>query len=309
MAHPFFYCSQLSSGAAEQTFGTASVGDLWLLVEYPHRWGPKAFHDSTLSAEVKSHLNGILKTIPRARLLLIKQKPSHQQYFTFFIVRCCEGDPTITEFKLNSYEQLLDINVASYGAGNTVPGGSAWKKPLYLVCTHGRRDKCCAKFGYPIYRSLKESADGSVWQSSHVGGDRFAANLICFPHGLFYGHVTEETCPGIVSEYEARRLVLDGYRGRACYSHPAQAAEFYIRRESGITAIGELRYLDSERWEEKAWRVKFVSQTDGRVHEAQVTARLSEFQNYVTCHSTEEKRVIEYMLNEYRVTDSDHLHR
>ena len=58
-----------------------------------------------------------------------------------------------------------------------------------------------------------------------MGGDRFAANLVCFPDGLFYAHVTEHDERAVIEAYGARRIALSHYRGRACYSQPVQAAE------------------------------------------------------------------------------------
>jgi hypothetical protein len=300
MSQPFFYCSELSRGHAERTYGTASTGDVWLLVEYPYWWGPKAFHESSLSTAVKAHLNRALRTIPRSRLLLIKQERVRGREITIFLVRCREGNPSIVRLKIKDYEQLLDIDFASRLASPT--SETVFDHPLYLVCTHGRRDKCCAKFGYPLYKALRKEMGDAVWQSSHVGGDRFAANLVCFPHGLFYAHVTEEVSRTIIDEYSRRQLVLDRYRGRACYSHPAQAADFFIRTEAGMTGIDELRYLASERVDDLVWCVRFASRDGGSIHEARVSRVMSEFQSYTTCHSTEEKSMVQYRLDGYRVT-------
>jgi hypothetical protein len=300
MSQPFFYCSELSRGFDERTYGTASTGDVWLLLEYPYWWGAKAFHESALSTAVKTHLNSALKSIRRARLLFIKQDRMAGRHFTLFIVRSGETNPSIVKLKVKDYEQLLDLDLTSTAASLT--NGIKVDHPLYLVCTHGRRDKCCAKFGYPVYKALRERAGVSVWQSSHVGGDRFAANLVCFPHGLFYAHVTEESSRAIIDEYEGRRIVLDKYRGRACYSHPAQAAEFFIRSKSGLTGIDELRFLGCEAASVGAWRARFAATVDGRIHEAKVVTVMSEFQSYMTCHSIEEQRVNQYLFDDYHVT-------
>lgn len=294
----FFYCSELSSQVAERSYGTASIGDAWLLLEYRQSWGPKAFQDSTLSPTVKAYLTRAVKLIPRSRLLFIRQDRINRGRLTLFVVRSCESDPAIVRFELGSYEELSGIDIPSAVAGSSLAGGSLMNKPVFLVCTHGKRDKCCAKFGYPVYKALREFTGGSVWQSSHVGGDRFAANLVCFPHGLFYAHVTEEAGKRIVSEYNQRRLVLDEYRGRTCYPYPVQAAEFFVRKNSGITDINDLRYLKHEQRGENTWRVRFTTLHDGGVHEVTVISRVSEFKNYITCHSTEERRVVQYLLGD-----------
>jgi hypothetical protein len=300
MTQDFFYCSELSRGFDETTFGTASVGDVWLLIEYPSWWGPKALHDSSLPLAVKKYLNRFLKTVPRSRMLFIKQERREKGELSVFVVRCRERGSSIRRLKLNGYDQLLGIDLA--GAAREPGGADVLAHPLYLVCTHGRRDKCCAKFGYPLYKSLRSLSD-RVWQSSHVGGDRFAANLVCFPHGLFYAHVTEESSRPIIHEYEARRLVLDKYRGRACYSYPVQAAEFFIRKETGLTGVDELRQLGCERIQERTWRARFIEADGEKIHEAIVRSAASDFQSFTTCHSTETKSVMQYLLDDYRVAD------
>lgn len=296
-----YFCSLLSRGAGEKTFATASVGDLWMLVEYPSVWGTRALEDSALPAAVKTHLGSLLKTIPRARLLFIKQGRACSDYFNFFVARTRERGPSIVKFQLRSYEELTEVDVAALAGGETA-GGVLTDEPMFLVCTHGRRDKCCAKFGYPLYKALRAREGGAaVWQSSHVGGDRFAANLVCFPHGLFYAHVAEEAGSRIIDEYRARRIVLDHYRGRACYSHPVQAAEFFVRQESGLVGVEEFRHLRTDRAGDRFRRVRFADAGDERLHEATVGWHDSEFRNFITCHAVEERSVPQYALAEYRV--------
>ncbi|MDQ1611437.1 MAG: hypothetical protein QOG00_1368 [Pyrinomonadaceae bacterium] len=318
MSQTFFYCSDLSRASGERSFGTASVGEVWLLVEYREAWGTHALEDSALPAAVKRHLHNFCQTVPRARLLFVKRERVRPEPLSCFIVRCRERAPSIERFELNNYEDLLQFDLAALAANGAPSGGVKLETPLYLVCTHGKRDKCCAKFGYALYKSLRagevasdsDDGGGRVWQSSHVGGDRFAANLVCFPHGLFYAHVTEDAGRRIVAEYARRRLTLEGYRGRACYSYPVQAAEFFIRTETNLDALDALRYRRHERTGERSWRITFVESLAGtgdgaRIHEAHVAARPSEFRNYITCGAAEERRVIQYALEDYRVTGDD----
>ncbi|HZH91066.1 MAG TPA: sucrase ferredoxin [Pyrinomonadaceae bacterium] len=308
MSRPFFYCSDLSRASGERTFGTASVGEVWLLVEYREAWGAHVLEDSTLSAGVKRHLNKFCKTVPRARLLFIKQERLRPEPLSCFVVRCRESAPSIERYELSGYEELMRFDLAALAAGQTLDGGVRLDTSLYLVCTHGKRDKCCAKFGYALYKSLREAeghegGGGGIWQSSHVGGDRFAANLICFPRGLFYAHVTAEAGRRIIEDYERGQLTLDGYRGRACYSYAVQAAEFFIRTETGIRAFDELRYRRHERTGDRSWRVIFAETgTGARLHEAHIAARPSEFHNHITCQAAEERQVIQYVLEDYRAT-------
>ena len=301
MKQDFFYCSALSREASEQPFGTASTADAWFLLEYSSAWGARAFQESQLTRAVKTHLTNALKSIPRARLLFIKQERESRNSLTLFTVRSTETDASIARVKLNSYEQLLNINLAAILAGDQAAGGEPWGRPLFLVCTHGKRDKCCAKFGYALYKSLRVDAGDDVWQSSHVGGDRFAANLICFPHGLFYAHVTADAGRQIISQYSQQTVPLNNYRGRCCYPSPIQAAEYFLRSESGLSGINDVRFLDYVPITGNHWLVRFLSPQGGQTYEVYLKSQLSEFQNPLTCQTREEKQVVQYSLSDYRV--------
>jgi len=111
---------------------------------------------------------------------------------------------------------------------------------LYLVCTNGRHDPCCAQLGRPVARALLRPGDDAVWECSHVGGDRFAGNLVCLPHGLYFGRLGPEQAGRVVAGYEDGRLELVNYRGRAGEPFAVQAAEYFVRREHGILGVDDL---------------------------------------------------------------------
>ena len=58
-----------------------------------------------------------------------------------------------------------------------------------LVCTHGSHDTCCGTVGYPIYDRLRneyarrQDSNLRVFRVSHLGGHRFAPNLVDMPEG------------------------------------------------------------------------------------------------------------------------------
>jgi hypothetical protein len=301
MKQDFFYCSALSREANEQPFGTASTADAWLLLEYSSAWGTRAFQESQLTRAVKTHLRKALQLVPRSRLLFIKQERASGNQLNLFTVRSTETDASIARVKLIGYEQLLDVNLAGMLAGEQAASVELWERPLFLVCTHGRRDKCCAKFGYALYKSLRIDAGNDVWQSSHVGGDRFAANLICFPHGLFYAHVTPDDGRRIITEYNQQTVSLNNYRGRCCYPSPIQAAEFFLRAESGLGGVNDVRFLNYVPLTGNHWLVRFLSPQNGQTHEVYLKSRLSEFQNPLTCQAREGKQVVQYSLSDYRL--------
>jgi hypothetical protein len=219
-----------------------------------------------------------------------------------FVVRCRERSPFVVRLRLEKYFDALQYDFAEVASGRDLQGGEFCDGPLYLVCTHGRRDKCCAKFGVPLYNALRGQAGESVWQSSHVGGDRFAGNLVCFPHGLFYAHADAEAGRRVVEAYRAGRVLTEEFRGRACYSHFIQAAEYFVRAEASVRGVEDLRFVSAEPAGEESWRVRFVERAAGLTHEARVCRRPSDFINPITCHAADPQTVPQFSLEEYAAT-------
>ncbi|MEM8787904.1 MAG: sucrase ferredoxin [Pseudomonadota bacterium] len=101
--------------------------------------------------------------------------------------------------------------------------------PLVLVCTHGRHDRCCAKWGFQTYRAVAAEAARrggfDVWECTHLGGCRFATGALVLPAGRKYGRLMpDDAAPFLAAEAE-RRPYLPCYRGAAHLSPPEQVAE------------------------------------------------------------------------------------
>lgn len=97
-----------------------------------------------------------------------------------------------------------------------------------FVCTHGTVDACCARFGFPLYRELHriaaEEGDGvRVWRSTHFGGHRFAATLIDFPEGRFWGFMTPHLGRELIVRHGEAAALRGAYRGWA--GHASVAAQ------------------------------------------------------------------------------------
>ena len=108
-----------------------------------------------------------------------------------------------------------------------------------FVCTHGTVDACCAKFGFPLYRELHRIATEvddrvRVWRSTHFGGHRFAATLIDFPEGRYWGFMTPALGRSLIARKGDVADLSGAYRGWAGYaSVPAQHLEGEILRREG----------------------------------------------------------------------------
>jgi hypothetical protein len=146
---------------------------------------------------------------------------------------------------------------------------------------------------------MSERFGRNVWQSSHVGGDRFAANLVCFPHGLFFGRVSETEAERVAGEYQCGRIFLTNYRGRGCYSRNAQVGEFFVRRQSSELRLDSMRFVREEIIDNNSARVSFRSIEDKIIHTVLFLRKDSDVENPMTCQSAERSCFVQYNLLEY----------
>jgi hypothetical protein len=112
--------------------------------------------------------------------------------------------------------------------------------PMFCVCTHGAHDQCCATYGRPVAREVAARYPEQTWEVSHIGGDRFAANLACFPDGYYFGRVPSEEAADLATDYLGGRLRLSYLRGRVCYPMLVQAAEHFLRADRSLDDVGAL---------------------------------------------------------------------
>lgn len=163
---------------------------------------------------------------------------------TVFLARPDAG--WIEERTLSDPHELLDAPVeAAFEAlarGERPGWGTERSDPLYLVCTNGRRDACCALYGRPLVAALS-NVSPHVWESSHIGGHRFAGNLVCLPEALIYGRVMPEHGVSLVVAHAEGRVDVRSLRGRAAWPVAAQAAEIELRLHLGLDRIGEVEFV------------------------------------------------------------------
>ena len=203
-----FFCSTLAREHNIPIIGSATRGDIWLLIEYTGAWGAKAFEESEIPEDVKYYLSAINIEGKHIRILLIRQDRSRpHQGISFFVGQTSVDNPRLYEYQLDDYSQILNIDFPLLFSDMERDSSHLRVDPLYLVCTNGRRDKCCAKYGPNVYQALSEEAGEAVWQSSHIGGHNQAPILLFFPHGVNYGRATPDQALNLVREYQNGRVV------------------------------------------------------------------------------------------------------
>jgi hypothetical protein len=295
-----YYCAQASLTAGEMCFGTAVNADIWLLIEVPEPWGKNAVKESSMPSVVKDHLTGLTRTSKRIRTQLIKQEPRTNWPRHVFIAFTRQHGPNMVGMEINSYDELLRLNAGKLLERQVDLDHQQIDEPIHLVCTHGRHDKCCAKFGFATYKFMHSIAPDSVWQTSHVGGDRFASNVISFPTGTYYGHVDDVSAMAIIDAEARHEIYLERYRGRTCFGTHGQVAEYFVRRESGIRSVDALnREWVKPNDERTQWTGHFTSDNGRKQHVVTFKQHRSSFSARLTCHASEEKSPFEYRLLEY----------
>ena len=299
------YCSTTSRLAGEQLFATASQTKYWLLLEDNSAWGAKAFEESQLPEPVKTYLSTFLEATPNSRLLLIKRLIAYaNEGIRLYLVNAQEQDPQNYQFQLGDYQDLLDLDLPTIFSGEATYRKHLQREPVYLICTNGKRDSCCAKYGIPTYSLLSGKSGITAWQCSHMGGHRFAANMLCYPHGICYGRVGESNLNNILHSYPREQLILENYRGRACYPEVVQAADFYLREKTGNLYLSTYHFLDLEPLEDEQQAVLFSDATTGEYHRLHLQSRLSDFKIRKSCGDEEIVSVKQFYLTEYFSFDS-----
>lgn len=234
--------------------GTASLVRRWILLEQSGPWGRDAILESRLPAAVAAELGSMAEQV-NARLILIRRPGGGASARRrCFVVRSDRA--LVEELVVDDVAELLDVDWAALGRGDAV-GGTPVHEPLHLVCTNGRHDACCAEFGQPLVKAMAAAHIAQTWECSHIGGDRFAGNLVCMPHGLYYGHVEAADGPRIATLYARGLLDLPHYRGRSCHPFVVQAAEHALRVARDLHHVADLTYRERRPLADDAFRVTF----------------------------------------------------
>jgi hypothetical protein len=280
------FCADLSRENDEPLVATASRIDNWFLIEYRGLWARDALTGSGLSDQVKRHLRDQVRSVPHGRLLFVRRPDRRgRPELVAFTAASRPGETTVTRTEFEAYDDLRGLDLRA---------GAQAGHPLFLVCTHGKHDPCCARYGRPLYEALRDELEPDwAWQVSHIGGDRFAGNLVCLPEGLYYGRVDRQTAGAVLDEHLARRILMANYRGRSIFTFPVQAAERRIREQEGLLGIDDLSLRQVER-ENGSLRVTFAAAAE--THELRVDEEHGDLAR-LTCSSESLERPPRYVVS------------
>ncbi|MBN2623961.1 MAG: hypothetical protein JXA83_11350 [Acidimicrobiales bacterium] len=295
-------CAPASIARGEPLGGTASRVQRWLVVEQPGAWGREALVESELDRTVATRLQADARR-HGVRVLLARRIGDRRRHRARRVFLAHSGVERwwIEQLDLpdDRPQDLLAIDLGAIAFPDPPGIGEPGPLALHLVCTNGRHDPCCADLGRPVARALAAAHAPDVWESSHVGGDRFAANVVCLPDGVYYGRVAPDTAATLVARHRAGLVDLEHYRGRSCLPPLVQAADLYARRHLDERRIDGLTVLGTRPGEDDSVVVT-VQQRAGVTLEVGVRRERSPLAVQLTCHAAETSRPWLYRLEAVR---------
>jgi len=294
-------CATESLARDEPQWGTASRVQRWLLIEQTGAWGYEAVTESDLDRTVAEALTASARR-HRVRVILVRRPGQRRRPRDRAVFLAHSGVERWWAEQLSvpaaRPEALLDIDLGALAFADPPGAGEPGPLGLHLVCTNGRHDPCCADLGRPVVRALAAADAPDVWECSHVGGDRFAANIVCLPEGVYYGRVEPERAAYLLAEHRAGLIDLDHYRGRSCHAPLIQAADLFARQHLRERRIDGMGVLSAEPGPEGTVAV-LVQARGGETLEVIVRRERAE-PAQLTCHVHEESRPWTYGLVEVR---------
>lgn len=234
-------CSEASEYVREPLAGTAAFATTWVLLEERGPWTAKPLESPGLADE-RSVIDRWLTELPNVRVQLIRHPDRDEGSPRRIFV----AEPATGAFRAIDATDLASVDLR---------GGEKLDDTVFFVCTHGKRDRCCAVRGSKLFRAMYDLDPQRVWQTSHLGGHRFAATAVSFPGGYCLGRVEPEEAAALLASdglHDLKRL-----RGRVCYRPAVQAAEAALRQLESIAEIDAVR-VDRIGHDETTWTVHFA---------------------------------------------------
>lgn len=212
-----FRCSVGSRDDGEPLAGTAPTDAAFLLVEYPGAWGRQAVAESRLPEAVRAFLDDL----PGIRVQLIRRNGGGRvPGVRVFHAQANEEGFAVRTIVLSDVEDLLTLDLER--------DLTEHESRLWLVCTNGRRDRCCAVIGRPITAALAARWPDETWETTHLGGHRFSGTLLALPSGHTLGRLTLDNAVEACEEVEAGGVSPLLSRGRAGRSGIEQVRELHV---------------------------------------------------------------------------------
>ena len=237
-------CATVARTLGEAPEGTATPMRSWVLIEHPAAWASdvadRVLRDALPAARLRELAE--LRRRHGLRPLLVRRpggRAASPARRTVLLGGVHAAGRWLEQVELTDLRELADLDLAAVATGRGGLG-AAVTGAVFGVCTHGSKDMCCATLGRPVARVLADAAPGRVWETTHLGGDRFAGNVLVLPAGLLYGHVTATSAARLAAAADAGRVLPELLRGRTSVGMREQVAEIAVRRVTGLHGLDEV---------------------------------------------------------------------
>ncbi len=261
-----FLCADGARTRGDPMAGTAPRGVAWVLVEYRGRWPINGFDGLELEPETKARVFSAAQAA-QARVLLVRRHGRRSREGPSRWAVLHRDNSGACRQHWGTWHR--DEELAQVATALGVPG-ELGRPPVLLVCTHGQHDPCCSVRGRPVGRALSERWPDLVWECTHVGGDRFAANVVVAPDGVYYGGLDATSSVATIEEHLAGRIHAEHLRGYTDLSPPQQAAVTAALRRFGPAARNDYTVAESFRHGDH-WRIRITGRPP---HPARVDVEL-----------------------------------
>lgn len=273
--HAPMRCSALAEQLEEPMIGSVDQRVRWLLVEDRSAWGTDAARDvlgADLSREAKNR--GV-------RVLLVRRREGDPARDA--VRRAILVDTATREMAIRAIADPSELTVDEVADAPVADFGAKMGDPIFLVCTNGRRDACCAVRGRALMSALGAEHAERTWECTHLGGHRFAGNLVCLPDGIVYGRVAPPDGPRLADAYLAGQLDPSHLRGRSAWPAPAQVAELELRLRLGLKGMGDVSLVSTEADADRAHVT--LATPDGSAHRYALARERLEPPRHTSCRS------------------------
>jgi hypothetical protein len=260
-------CADAALARGEPIAASAGRYRRYLLLEVPGPWGAAALDERHVGARVAGWLARAAADA-NANVLLIR-RPGRQRLPAASAGSAgsaprawamADTAPEAERVLWGSWETPDDLLRLDLAAPLPVTAGDSGPQRVALICTNGKRDQCCAIRGRPVAEALAAAPGWDSWESTHLGGHRFAATVMLLPTGDMFGRLDQPTAVAAVERFDAGQFLLSHYRGRSGQPLPAQAAlhgaavrlgdsRRHAFRLMEIQQVPRAESDDAERWE------------------------------------------------------------
>lgn len=264
-------CRETSLGNGEPILGTAPPQtERWVVIESRAPFPAKVVKESPLADLLRPLTDRLATLCKRTRMQYIRRArglATGDGKIHVFLADARAGHQRLLEGDFDTHEELLGIDIESFIQGEHVRGFTPRVSPLVLLCTHGKRDACCALHGRAFMKAAGEADE--LWETSHIGGHRFAATCVVLPWGQYYGRLRPEEAERFLANLRRGRMHdLSTYRGCATLSRRGQVAEGVVRERHALHGPDDLRLTSSEGLGEH--QTRFVFEHTGAPTQSQV---------------------------------------